>query len=156
MRIGRLQIRRVARDPLGRPLHHWEEVTLDQLSDQSRKLITKMARVAARDFLEGQREEFMEQIRAELATPHADAPPEPAAQPEGTCVLCHAELAAHTSWTAAGAGWVHTFARDCHTTAGRGVCGAPRGQACRFNQMGDGACVYDTDCFPTLTKENDS
>lgn len=69
MRIGRIEITRLKRDKLGRPLHPWEIVTLDQLSEPARLLITKMARVAARDFFEQQREEWLETMAAEM--PHA-------------------------------------------------------------------------------------
>lgn len=56
MRIGRIQITRLGKDKLGRPLHPWEEVTLDQLSTEARLLIQKMARVAAKDHFEETRE----------------------------------------------------------------------------------------------------
>ena len=49
------------RDRLGRPLHPWEVVTLDQLEPQARALIMKMARVCAQDFFEEQREEAAEE-----------------------------------------------------------------------------------------------
>lgn len=50
----------VKKDPLGRPLHPWEEITLDQLSPEARKLIQKMARVSARDFFDEVKEEWTE------------------------------------------------------------------------------------------------
>lgn len=51
---------------MGRPLHPWEIVTLDQLSEPARLLITKMARKAAQDFFEEQRQEWLEKLRAEV------------------------------------------------------------------------------------------
>lgn len=69
MRIGPWQISRVQPQPLdqlGRPLHPWEMVTLDQLSPDARRLIQKMARVCARDFFEEQREAWLEILRQEL------------------------------------------------------------------------------------------
>lgn len=66
MRIGPIVITRLKRDKLGRPLHPWEIVTLDQLSEDARLLITKMARVAARDFFEECREEWRETLRTDL------------------------------------------------------------------------------------------
>lgn len=66
MRIGPIVITRLKRDKLGRPLHPWEIVTLDQLSEDARLLITKMSRVAARDFYEERREEWREQLRTDL------------------------------------------------------------------------------------------
>lgn len=66
MRFGLWQVTRLRRDKLGRPLHPWELVTLDQLSEEARLLIQKMARVCARDFFEEQREGWREELRAEL------------------------------------------------------------------------------------------
>lgn len=66
MRIWRLKVGWVKRDVLGRPLHDWEIVTLDQLTPHARQLITKMARVAARDFYEEMREEWLDLVRAEV------------------------------------------------------------------------------------------
>lgn len=66
---------------MGRPLHPWEIVTLDQLSEPARLLITKMARIAARDFFEEQRSEWLDVLRAELpgalwaSLEGAEAPP---------------------------------------------------------------------------------
>lgn len=53
------------RDRLGRPMHPWEVVTLDQLEPHARLLIIKQARLAARDFFEEQREEAAEERRVE-------------------------------------------------------------------------------------------
>jgi hypothetical protein len=75
--FGIFEITRLGRDPLGRPLHPWEEVTLDQLSLHARLLIAKMARVSARDFYEERAEQLRslaadserrlaEQLRAQL------------------------------------------------------------------------------------------
>lgn len=154
MRLLGFEFTRVARDPRGHPLHHWHDVvTLDQLSPESRQLITKMARVAARDFYDQAMENLRDQL-AQLSPP--EPAPAPPYQPEGECVLCHAPFTPDVTWTPAGHGWVHYKAGDCHTTAGRGVCEAPRGEPCRFNQMGDGACVYDTDCFPNQRTESGS
>ena len=50
----------VKKDRLGRPLHPWEEITLDQLTPEAQKLIQKMARVSARDFFEEVKEEWTE------------------------------------------------------------------------------------------------
>jgi hypothetical protein len=44
----------------------WEELTMDRLSEDSRKLIAKMARATARDFFEDQREEWRAIIGADL------------------------------------------------------------------------------------------
>lgn len=51
------------RDPLGRPMHPWEVLTLDQLEDTARLLIIKQARLAARDFFEDQQEELRDQLK---------------------------------------------------------------------------------------------
>lgn len=66
MRIWRLKISWVKRDRLGRPLHDWEQVTLDQLTEHARLLLTKMTRVAAQDFFEEQQAVVIEQFRAQL------------------------------------------------------------------------------------------
>ena len=64
--IGRLMIGWEKRDPLGRPLHPWELVTLDQLEEPARLLITKMARLAARDVHDEIRNELWEAVSIEL------------------------------------------------------------------------------------------
>lgn len=53
------------RDPLGRPIHPYEVVTLDQLSEHARLLIMKMARVAAQDFFEERATELREDARVQ-------------------------------------------------------------------------------------------
>lgn len=90
--FGIFEITRLGRDPLGRPLHPWEEVTLNQLSPHAKQLIQKMARVCARDFYEEQAENLREaeariaeRLRAELASP-ANCPMQfGCACPEDTC-----------------------------------------------------------------------
>lgn len=87
------------RDRLGRPMHPWEVVTLDQLEPQARLLIIKQARLAARDFFEEQREEAAEERRIErealsidvgrrvqeALAPLANFPRQSGATPEDRC-----------------------------------------------------------------------
>jgi hypothetical protein len=71
--FGRLMIGWEKRDPLGRPLHPWETLTLDQLEEPARLLITKMARLAARDFHDEVKNELWESVSIELGRRLAEA-----------------------------------------------------------------------------------
>lgn len=64
--IGRLMVGWQKRDKLGRPMHPWEVVTLDQLEDPARLLIIKQARLAARDFHDEVKNELWESVSTEL------------------------------------------------------------------------------------------
>ena len=66
MRLGSWKIIRVKKDKLGRPLHPWEEITLDQLAPETRLLIQKMARVSARDFYEDSAEKILADLAPKL------------------------------------------------------------------------------------------
>ena len=57
MRIGSIEITRLRRDSQGELLRPWQMVTVDQLSEESRQLIAKMARAEARSYFEQMKED---------------------------------------------------------------------------------------------------
>lgn len=122
MRIGRIKLLWVKRDVLGRPLHPWEEITLDQLTPEAQKLIQKMARVCARDFFEEMREAYWESLSANLKLQIQEAfaaaqerPQEAAAgQLVGDCMLCGLPHAGSVPIIRAGDSWAHKLPGDCH------------------------------------------
>lgn len=59
MRIWNLQITRLRKDALGRKMHPWELITMDQLPEEGRQLIAKIARAACRDHLEEMTENYI-------------------------------------------------------------------------------------------------
>lgn len=66
MRIGPIEVTRLRRDAEGELVRPWQMVTLDQLSDEARALISKMARAANRDFHEELREQLLEELREQI------------------------------------------------------------------------------------------
>lgn len=111
------------KDPLGRPLHDWEQVTIDQLTPHARALVSKMARIAARDHFEEMREVFWEALRTDLGK-DADARATLAvrralrAQQDpgdvvGDCLLCGQPRLAGQDVIRAGSSWCHHNAHQC-------------------------------------------
>lgn len=56
----------IKKNPLGRDILPWEEITLDQLSPELRRIIAKAARASAKDFYEETRETLWEALSGEL------------------------------------------------------------------------------------------
>lgn len=116
---------RVRKDPRGNPLHDWNIVTLDQLSDEARQLIGKMARVAARDHYEEIRETLWEALSVELGKRVADAvrglQVGPQDAPEtpliGSCMLCGQHRSGNQPVIRVGNTWAHNIATDCRRPA---------------------------------------
>ena len=131
MRIGPFHVLRVKKNPLGRPLHHWEEITLDQLSPTAQKLIAKMARASLRDYFEEEREAWQEARTTEIGARVAEqlapvlkalqnpAPVTPAHPLVGDCMLCGQPMTAGVRIIDAGSSWAHSDAKDCRRPSAR-------------------------------------
>lgn len=112
----------IKKNPWGRDIHPWEEITLDQLSPELRQLVTKMARVASQDFFEEVRETFWEAVSIELGKRIQDAltgvqgAPGAAPEPlfEGGCRLCDGEYQLGMEVMPMGHGtWMHFRPQEC-------------------------------------------
>lgn len=121
MRIGRIKLLWVKRDVLGRPLHPWEEITLDQLTPEARKLIQKMARVCARDFYDETRETFEASLRAELQDYVDAAVMRATNKPAGPCLLCGNVWDGMLDWRPYRDGWAHVYPESAQLIGCPGV-----------------------------------
>lgn len=105
------------RDPLGRPLHPWEEITLDQLSPQAQKLIAKMARTAANDFFGEMQETFWEAVRTDLGKQIQEAVNAPQTPRQGapgpdygiSCSFCNNAYDGTAEMRPWESGWAHVY-----------------------------------------------
>lgn len=130
MRIGRISLRWIKKNPWGRDIHPWEEITLDQLSPELRQLVTKMARVASRDFFEEVRETFWEAVSIELGKRIQDAlagvqgDPEAVSSPtlrHGLCELCGQPDDGRVKTMPHRGGWGHAYPESLDAIGCAGV-----------------------------------
>lgn len=64
--IGRFMIGWERRNASGLRRVPWQELTLDRLEEETRQVVAKVARSAARDFFEEMQETFWEAVRTDL------------------------------------------------------------------------------------------